>query len=191
VTVSNAFELLHPGVQRWIWSRQWTELRDAQERATVPILAADHDVIIAAATASGKTEAAFLPICSALLDGSQPGPGVQALYISPLKALINDQYGRLDDLCEQIDLAVHRWHGDVPGARKHKVLPSPVDRARAGSKHHLITDACGVPLAVLLTGGNRHDSTQLLALVHAVQKIRGTHGRPRQHPRLYWSKTRL
>jgi ATP-dependent Lhr-like helicase len=125
MAVSHAFELLHPGVQRWIWSRQWAELRDVQERATAPILAADRDVIIAAATASGKTEAAFLPICSALLDDDRPGPGVRALYISPLKALINDQYSRLDDLCGQIELAVHRWHGDVPGARKHKVLADP------------------------------------------------------------------
>jgi hypothetical protein len=38
--------------------------------------------------------------------------------------------------------------------------PSPVDRGRAGSKHHLITDATGIPLAVILTGGNRNDVTQ-------------------------------
>ena len=125
MAVSNAFDRLHPGVQRWIWSRQWTELRDAQERAIPPVLAADRDVIIAASTASGKTEAAFLPICSALLNEPESVSGVQALYISPLKALINDQYGRLDDLCEQVGLAVHRWHGDIPGSRKHKVLTDP------------------------------------------------------------------
>lgn len=122
---SAAFELLHPAVQKWIWSHQWTRLRDAQERATAPILAGDRDVVIAATTASGKTEAAFLPICSALLDTDQPTVGVQALYISPLKALINDQYGRLDDLCEQTGLSVHRWHGDVSGAQKQKMLANP------------------------------------------------------------------
>ncbi|WP_157520763.1 IS5 family transposase, partial [Herbidospora daliensis] len=60
--------------------------------------------------------------------------------------------------------------------------PSPVDRGRAGSKHHLITDATGVPLAVILTGANRNDVTQLLPLLHAIPKIRGKCGRPRQRP---------
>ncbi len=120
---SSAFGQLHPQIQHWIWRERWTELRDAQERAAAPILAADRDVVIAAATASGKTEAAFLPICSALLD--TPQPGVKALYVSPLKALINDQYLRLDLLCEHLDLPVHRWHGDVAASRKAKVLSNP------------------------------------------------------------------
>jgi len=120
---SSAFGQLHPQIQHWIWRERWTELRDAQERAAAPILAADRDVVIAAATASGKTEAAFLPICSALLD--TPQPGVKALYVSPLKALINDQYLRLDLLCEHLDLPVHRWHGDVAASRKAKVLSKP------------------------------------------------------------------
>jgi ATP-dependent Lhr-like helicase len=120
-----AFASLHPLVQKWIWSQQWSSLREVQERAVAPILAGDRDVIISASTASGKTEAAFLPICSALLEDGAEKPGIRALYISPLKALINDQYGRLDDLCEHTDLTVHRWHGDVPGSRKHAVLSHP------------------------------------------------------------------
>ena len=140
---SSAFTQLHPKIQRWIWEQNWCELRDAQERAVGPILAGNRDLIIAAATASGKTEAAFLPICSVLLDagvgpvpdppaGPLPtehttpnAPGVQLLYVSPLKALINDQYGRLDSLCEHLDIPVHRWHGDVAGSRKAKVLANP------------------------------------------------------------------
>jgi len=123
---SAAFDRLHPSVQRWIWQQGWTELRDAQEAAVEPILAADADVIIAAATASGKTEAAFLPICSTLIDQDPAVPaGVQVLYVSPLKALINDQYDRLDELCEHLGVAVHRWHGDVPGSRKAKLLKDP------------------------------------------------------------------
>src|SRR2546425_6177 len=50
---------------------------------------------------------------------------------------------------------------------------SPVDRARAGSKHHLLTDATGVPLSVSLTGGHRNDVTQLLELVDGVGPVRG------------------
>ncbi|MEU1573352.1 IS5 family transposase [Streptomyces collinus] len=60
--------------------------------------------------------------------------------------------------------------------------PSPVDRGRAGSKHHLITDGQGTPLAVLLTGGNRNDVTQLLPLLDAVPPVRGRVGRPRRKP---------
>lgn len=67
--------------------------------------------------------------------------------------------------------------------RGNHVGPSPVDRARPGSKHHLIVDRHGTPLAVTLTGGNRHDVTQLLPLLDAVPPIRGLLGRPRRKPR--------
>ena len=60
--------------------------------------------------------------------------------------------------------------------------PSPVDRARTGSKHHLIVDANGIPLAFALTGANRNDVTQLLALVDRVGPVKGRRGRPRQRP---------
>ncbi|MFL4907588.1 IS5 family transposase [Streptomyces sp. MMS24-I2-30] len=63
-----------------------------------------------------------------------------------------------------------------------KTGPSPVDRARTGSKHHLITEGHGIPLAVSLTGGNRNDVTQLVPLVQAVPPVRGRRGRPRQRP---------
>lgn len=58
--------------------------------------------------------------------------------------------------------------------------PSPVDRARPGSKHHLIVDGQGVPLAVTLTGGNRHDVTQLLPLLDKIGPVKGKVGRPRR-----------
>lgn len=61
--------------------------------------------------------------------------------------------------------------------------PSPVDRGRRGSKHHVITDRHGTPLAVSLTGGNRHDVTQLMPLLDAIPRIRGLVGRPRHRPR--------
>jgi len=58
--------------------------------------------------------------------------------------------------------------------------PSPVDRARTGSKHHLITDSAGVPLAISLTGGNRNDVTQLLPLIDGIGPVAGKVGRPRK-----------
>ncbi|MGH3467997.1 MAG: IS5 family transposase [Thermocrispum sp.] len=59
---------------------------------------------------------------------------------------------------------------------------SPVDRGRTGSKHHLITDATGIALAITLTGGNRNDVTQLIPLLQAVPPVRGKRGRPRRRP---------
>jgi transposase len=60
--------------------------------------------------------------------------------------------------------------------------PSPVDRARNGSKHHLLVDATGIPLAYALTGGNRHDVTQLIPLLDRVPPVAGAVGRPRRRP---------
>lgn len=120
---SAGFALLEPRIQRWIWSEGWTSLRDAQERAIPALLGADQDVIIAAATAAGKTEAAFLPILTNLLQDIET-PGA-VLYISPLKALINDQWDRLARLCDELELPVIAWHGDISASRKHRFLKSP------------------------------------------------------------------
>ena len=76
-----------------------------------------------ASTASGKTEAAFFPILT-LLD-EDPPHSVGVLYIAPLKALINDQFGRLSELCEEAGIQVTRWHGDVSHAQKRRLLRKP------------------------------------------------------------------
>lgn len=120
---SQAFFLLDEKVRRWVWDQGWTALRDAQERAVAPILAGDTDVIIAAATATGKTEAAFLPICSRLL--AEESRNACVVYLSPLKALINDQFSRMELLCERLDIPVHPWHGDISGSKKGKFLKKP------------------------------------------------------------------
>ena len=122
---SSAFSRLHPGIQRWIWEQKWGELRPTQAQAVTPILGGRTDVIVSAATASGKTEAAFLPMLSALAAEPTTSPGIGILYISPLKALINDQFDRLSSLAGSADLAVHRWHGDVPGNQKTAILAKP------------------------------------------------------------------
>ena len=68
------------------------------------------------------------------------------------------------------------------GGWGEKTGPNPTDRRKLGSKHHVITEAQGIPLATLLTGANAHDVTQLLPLVDAIPPIRGKPGRPRQKP---------
>ena len=70
----------------------------------------------------------------------------------------------------------------MPWVRGKKTGPNPTDRRKPGSKHHLLTDARGVILAVLLTAASCHDVTQLLPLVDAIPPIRGRVGRPRQRP---------
>lgn len=112
------FERLDERIRRWIWQAGWTELRDAQTRAIPALVDADRDVIIAAATAAGKTEAAFLPILTHLVRDGACADTV--LYVSPLKALINDQWERLSDLCEALDVPVIGWHGDVGAHRKRR-----------------------------------------------------------------------
>ncbi|MEV7569211.1 IS5 family transposase [Streptomyces tanashiensis] len=76
--------------------------------------------------------------------------------------------------------AVDGSHPGVKGGSK--TGRSPADRGMTGSKHHLITDATGIPLAVALTGGNRNDVTQPIPLLHAVPSVRGKRGRPRRRP---------
>ncbi|MDT0634112.1 DEAD/DEAH box helicase [Spectribacter hydrogenooxidans] len=123
---SEAFESLHPAMQKWVWRQGWAALRATQEQTIPAVLGGDCDVIVAAATAGGKTEAAFLPILSRLLAGGDDDAGMGlALYISPLKALINDQYGRLDLMTDGLDLPVVPWHGDIPQKLKHGFLKHP------------------------------------------------------------------
>lgn len=122
MTASVAFHLLDERIQRYLWSENWESLRDVQEQAIPHIVKANRDVVIAAATAEGKTEAAFLPALTHLLQLNAPG---LIIYISPLKALINDQFGRLERLCEGLDVPVHPWHGDVSSSKKQRFLKRP------------------------------------------------------------------
>jgi ATP-dependent Lhr-like helicase len=111
--------MLDERIQQFIWAEGWEELRDAQELAIPHIISCNRDVIVAAATAAGKTEAAFLPALSFLMKSSSPG---LVVYISPLKALINDQFARLDRLCERLEIPVWPWHGDISAASKKRFL---------------------------------------------------------------------
>ncbi|MFC6050235.1 DEAD/DEAH box helicase, partial [Methylobacterium hispanicum] len=110
-------------VRSWIREQGWTGLRDLQARAIDAVLDGGDDVLVAAATAAGKTEAAFLPILTRIAGRAEPGLAV--LYVSPLKALINDQFQRLDQLCERMEIPLVRWHGDAPQSAKARMLAKP------------------------------------------------------------------
>ncbi|MDY0289144.1 MAG: DEAD/DEAH box helicase [Sphaerochaeta sp.] len=120
---SESFELLDRRIQFWIWNNDWNELRDIQEKAIPHILSHDRDVILSSGTASGKTEAAFLPILTHMLRREE-GIGL-TVYISPLVALINDQYSRLLELCESLLVPVYPWHSGIPASRKKKMFANP------------------------------------------------------------------
>jgi len=118
-----AFNLLARPIQHILWDMGWEALRPIQADSIHQIIEHDCDLIISARTAAGKTEAAFLPILSMLYENRQPS--IQALYVGPLKALINDQFRRLEDLCSRAGITVHRWHGDVDRSRKQRLLDAP------------------------------------------------------------------
>lgn len=119
-----AFERLDERIQKWIFDKQWTELRPVQASAIEAIVGQEQDVLISAATAGGKTEAAFLPIASEV--GAEDAPGISVLCVSPLKALINDQFDRLTEIFDRVDLPVHRWHGDIASSKKRKLKDKPL-----------------------------------------------------------------
>ncbi|MGO9545732.1 MAG: DEAD/DEAH box helicase [Rhodomicrobium sp.] len=117
------FDRLHPEVQRWIYDQHWNELRDIQVKAIGAIFGSDDDLILAAATAAGKTEAVFLPVLT--VAANEPSESFDVLYISPLKALINDQFRRLEALAERLELPVVKWHGDASAVAKSKAVAKP------------------------------------------------------------------
>ena len=121
--LEGTYDRLHPVIRKWIRDQGWDELRDVQARAILDVLDSPDDVLIAAATAAGKTEAAFLPVLTMVADRSSPGFAV--IYISPLKALINDQFRRLEELCERMEVPVVRWHGDAPQGGKKRAYRQP------------------------------------------------------------------
>ena len=117
-----AFDLLAEPIRRYVRDQRWEQLRPIQAAAIQHILASDDNFILASRTASGKTEAAFLPILSKV-DFRQPG--VRVLYVAPLIALINDQFERVEALCRYLDVRVTKWHGEASRTDKKHLLARP------------------------------------------------------------------
>ena len=117
------FERYAPFVQSYIYRNRWENLRGIQVAAAEAIFHTDDNVLLTASTASGKTEAAFFPIIT-LFSEDMP-KSVGCIYIGPLKALINDQFSRLTALCEEADIPVWHWHGDVAQSHKERLMKRP------------------------------------------------------------------
>ena len=121
--MSRVDKLLKDEVRRAIYDLGWKGLRPLQEEAVEAITQTTNDVIISAPTASGKTEAAFLPSISEAIP--EITSSLKIVYISPLKALINDQLGRVEDICKHLNCRVTKWHMDASQSQKNKFLKDP------------------------------------------------------------------
>ena len=119
----DVFHRLAPFIQDFIYYNRWTELRGIQVAACEVIFDADDNLLLSSGTASGKTEAAFLPVLTELYQ--QPSSSVGVLYISPLKALINDQFKRLEQLLTESNIPVCKWHGDASVSKKNALIKKP------------------------------------------------------------------
>jgi ATP-dependent Lhr-like helicase len=117
-----SFELLSEPIRKFIRDKGWEQLRPIQTAAIIRILESDENFILASRTASGKTEAAFLPILSKVNFNAS---GVQVLYVSPLIALINDQFNRVEELCKNLDVTVTKWHGEANKTLKDDLIKQP------------------------------------------------------------------
>jgi ATP-dependent helicase Lhr and Lhr-like helicase len=117
-----SFDLLSEPIRKFIRDKGWEQLRPIQNAAISKILSSDENFILASRTASGKTEAAFLPILSKVNFNDS---GVQVLYISPLIALINDQFYRVEELCKNLDVTVTKWHGEANKTLKDRLIKQP------------------------------------------------------------------
>jgi ATP-dependent Lhr-like helicase len=117
-----SFNLLSEPIRKYIRDKRWEQLRPIQNAAIEHVLSTDNHYILAASTASGKTEAAFLPVLSAV---NFYETGVQVLYISPLIALINDQFLRVEALCKHMEIKITKWHGEANKGLKDNLVNNP------------------------------------------------------------------
>ncbi|MDR0904330.1 MAG: DEAD/DEAH box helicase [Ruminococcus sp.] len=123
MTETECYAALAPFIRDYIYRKGWDTLRPIQVAACDVIFNSNDHLLLSSGTASGKTEAAFLPALTELFES--PSRSVGILYISPLKALINDQFGRIENLLEEANIPVTKWHGDASVSRKNKLIKNP------------------------------------------------------------------
>lgn len=144
----DVFNRLAPFIQDYIYYNKWEELRANQVAACEVIFDSDYNLLLSSGTASGKTEAAFLPVLTELYNN--PSRSVGVLYISPLKALINDQFKRLEQLLLDSNILVTKWHGDASMTQKNKLMKNPegILQITPESLESLITNKRGACLSM-------------------------------------------
>ena len=116
----NSFNMLSENMKNKIWDMGWDSFTEIQNKAIPEIINTNNDIIISSATASGKTEAAFLPILTLIEHKAETA--IKVIYISPLKALINNQFDRIKNLLSSLNIKINKWHGDVSYSKKTRIL---------------------------------------------------------------------
>jgi ATP-dependent Lhr-like helicase len=124
-TSQNAFELLVKPVRRLVQQKGFLKPTEPQER-TIPTILDGKNVLLISPTATGKTEAAFLPVLSLLLQAPKT-PGIKVLYITPLRALNRDMLERLEWWCNNLDIRLAVRHGDTETKERTRQSRSPPD----------------------------------------------------------------
>jgi ATP-dependent Lhr-like helicase len=120
----NAFDLLVKPVRRLVEQKGFSKPTEPQEK-TIPKILEGKNVLLISPTATGKTEAAFLPVLSMLLQGQQGTPGIKVLYITPLRALNRDMLERLEWWCNNLDIKLAVRHGDTETKERTRQARSP------------------------------------------------------------------
>ena len=123
MTEREAYERLSDFIQDYIYDKDWEHLNPMQIRAVEKVLEKKENLLFTAGTAMGKTEAALMPALTDIYEHPVESAGI--LYISPLKALINDQFYRIEEMLAGTGLRITRWHGDAPASGKEKLLVCP------------------------------------------------------------------
>ena len=120
--MTTSYDLLSRDMREFIYKKGWPSLTKIQDAAIKQMYKSENNLILAAPTASGKTEAAFLPAISKAEDIKNK---LKILYISPLIALINDQFERITDMCKDLDIRVTSWHSEASVSKKDKLVENP------------------------------------------------------------------
>lgn len=121
--MTDYFWRMPPFLRERIHAEGWASWRGVQEDSFRVLFDGEQHLLISAGTSSGKTEAAMLPVISSLYD--DPPDGVGALYIGPTKALIDDQFVRMDRFLRDSGILVTGWHGDIPQNSKERMREHP------------------------------------------------------------------
>ncbi len=182
------FERFPDYIREYIYQHSWDSLREIQLLAADSLFNSQNNLLLTSSTASGKTEAAFFPILT-MLEGNLP-ESVAVLYIAPLKSLINDQFGRIEELLDISGIPVTHWHGDVAQSHKKKLLEKPrgilqitpesLESMLMNRSNDLIRLFCGLQFVIIdeihtLTGSDR--GNQIICQLCRLGRLIGNHPR--------------